>query len=180
MAATNTREREEKTSQFGSEPRSRIQDLGNFAKEQVKEQAAQTSSVLAEKARQAGSAVTGLAGEAVSELAGKAREVAATAFQTAGNVASTVGQTAQQATSAVGTGIKSLGGTVRENLPHSGMLGTASSTVAETLENTGQYVEEQGLTGIGRDVTNLIRRNPIPALFVGVFIGYMIARITRS
>jgi uncharacterized membrane-anchored protein YhcB (DUF1043 family) len=30
------------------------------------------------------------------------------------------------------------------------------------------------------DLTNLIRRNPIPALFVGIGIGFLLARVTRS
>jgi len=30
------------------------------------------------------------------------------------------------------------------------------------------------------DVTDLIRRNPIPALFVGIGLGFLLARLTTS
>ena len=45
-------------------------------------------------------------------------------------------------------------------------------------ENTGRYLQEEGLKGIAEDVTNLIRRNPIPALLAGVGVGFLIGRIT--
>jgi hypothetical protein len=76
--------------------------------------------------------------------------------------------------------MKSLAGTIREKAPHGGFVGQASSTVAETLERGGRYLEEQGLSGIGDDLTNLIRRNPIPALLVGIGVGFLLARATRS
>ena len=38
--------------------------------------------------------------------------------------------------------------------------------MADTLENTGKYLEEK-ISGIASDVTALIKRNLIPALFVG-------------
>jgi len=33
---------------------------------------------------------------------------------------------------------------------------------------------------MGDDITNMIRRNPIPALLVGIGIGFLLARATRS
>jgi hypothetical protein len=48
--------------------------------------------------------------------------------------------------------------------------------VAGTLESGGRYLEEQGLGGIAEDVTGLIRRNPIPAVLIGVGLGFMLAR----
>jgi hypothetical protein len=52
--------------------------------------------------------------------------------------------------------------------------------VASALDSTGHYLEEQGLSGMAEDLTNLIRRNPIPALLIGVGLGYLLARMTRS
>jgi hypothetical protein len=76
--------------------------------------------------------------------------------------------------------MKSLASSIREHTPRSGVMGTASSAVANTLESGGRYLEEEGLRGIGEDLTNLIRRNPIPALLVGIGVGYLLARATRS
>jgi hypothetical protein len=52
--------------------------------------------------------------------------------------------------------------------------------MADTLERGGRYLEEEGLRGIGQDLTNVIRRNPIPALLLGIGIGFLIARSLRS
>jgi hypothetical protein len=124
--------------------------------------------------------LTDKAMEMASTAASKAKDMASSAVSTAGEVASAVGQKAEDATCAVGGGIKSLAGTIREKGPHGGFTGQATSTVADALETTGSYLEEQGLSGIGEDLTNLIRRNPIPALLVGIGLGFLLARATRS
>jgi len=122
----------------------------------------------------------------------KAKEIATSAVETAkdtassvahamGEAGSAVGDKANEATSAVGGGMKSLAGTIREHTPHEGMLGTASASVADTLESGGRYLQEEGLRGMGEDVTNLIRRNPIPAVLIGIGVGFLLAKIsTRS
>jgi hypothetical protein len=108
-----------------------------------------------------------------------ARDYASQAGKKAGEAASYVGQKAEDAASAVGTGMKSLAGTIRESAPREGMLGSAGSAVASTLESGGRYLEEHGLSGIGEDLTEVIRRNPIPALLIGIGVGFLIARATR-
>jgi len=60
------------------------------------------------------------------------------------------------------------------------MLGNASGMVADSLDNAGRYLQEEGIVGMAEDVTELIRRNPIPAMLVGVGIGYMLAKLFRS
>jgi len=134
------------------------------------------ASAVADKSKDMASGVKDMASGAMD----KAKEMASSVAHTAGNVASAVGRKAEDATSAMGSGIKSLGGTIREQGPHSGMLGSATSGVAGALETSGRYLEEHGLSGIGEDLTNLIRRNPFPALLVGIGVGYLIARATRS
>jgi len=116
--------------------------------------------------------------DAGSNVADKARDMASSVASKAGDVASTISHKADDATSAVSGGIKNLAGTIRENLPHTGMLGSASGTIADTLESSSRYLQEEGLQGISEDLTNLIRRNPIPAMLVGVGIGYLLARST--
>ena len=71
-----------------------------------------------------------------------------------------------------------LAGTVREKLPHEGMVGTASGYVADALESGGRYLQQEGFSGMADDLTNLIRRNPIPALLFGIGLGYLLARST--
>lgn len=114
--------------------------------------------------------------EAAASMGDRAKEAAAAVQERAEHAASYVGQKAEDATSAVGGGLKSLSETIREKTPSSGMMGSASSAVADSLERTGRYLEEEGLGGMAEDLTDLIRRNPIPSLLVGVGIGFMLAR----
>jgi gas vesicle protein len=118
--------------------------------------------------------------DAASGLADKAKDVASTVVEKTKETASAFGQKAQDATHAVGRGMETLAGSVRQNLPQGGAIGTAASSVASGLQTGGQYLEKEGLPGIGQDVLNLIRRNPLPALFVGIGLGFILARATTT
>jgi len=139
-----------------------------------------TTTDLKNKAQEAGTAVADKAKDLASNVADKARGAASSVAQTASDVASNVGQRAEDATSSVGGGIRSLAGTIREKGPHSGMMGSATESIADTLESGGRYLEEEGLSGMGKDLVELIRRNPIPALLVGVGLGFLLAKALRS
>jgi len=60
------------------------------------------------------------------------------------------------------------------------MLGSAANRVADTLESGGKYLEQEGLSGMAGDLTDLVKKNPIPALLIAVAVGVLIARATRS
>jgi hypothetical protein len=156
--------------------KSKAQDAANTVTEKAKD----FGSSVAEKAKDFGSSVADKAKDAASTVADKTKDAASSVAHTAGDVASTVGHKAEDATSAVGNGMTSLAGTIREKAPHEGMLGSASATLADTLESGGRYLQEEGLKGIADDLTNLIKRNPLPALLVGIGLGFLLARATRS
>lgn len=99
---------------------------------------------------------------------------------TVGGAGSTIGAKANEAIAAVGSGMKSLAGTIREHAPKDSTLRTASSSLAESLESGGRYLQQEGLGGMAKDITNLVRRNPVPALLVGVGIGFLLAKVTSS
>jgi hypothetical protein len=111
-----------------------------------------------------------------ADAAAKAKEVGSTVAQKVGDASSYIGKKADDATSAVGSGMKSVAGAIRDKTPDNGMIGAAGSAVASTLEQGGRYLEEQGLSGVGNDLTNLIRRNPLPAVLIGIGVGYLVAR----
>jgi len=115
-----------------------------------------------------------------SEATSKAKDMGSTVTQKAGDAASFVGKKAEDATSSVGVGMKNLAGTIREKMPEKGMLGAAGTAVADTLESGGRYLQQQGLSGLGDDLTNMIRRNPIPAVLLGLGVGYLLARVTTT
>jgi hypothetical protein len=128
-----------------------------------------------DKAKDAANTAIDKAGDFASKAADKASSFASQAADKAGEYASKAGEKADSATSSVGSGMKNLADTVRENTPHSGMLGTASEQVASGLEAGGKYLEDKGLSGIGDDLTGLIKNHPIPAVLIGIGIGYLIA-----
>jgi len=118
--------------------------------------------------------------DAAGNVLNKAKQAASTVAEKAKDVAGAVGDKADTAVSSVGSGMQSLAGTIRDKGPSGGMLGSAASGVASALDSSGRYLEEQGLSGIADDMTNLIRRHPIPAILIGVGLGYLLARMTRS
>jgi hypothetical protein len=99
-----------------------------------------------------------------------------TATQQAGSALHSV---ADSATSAVGSGMESLAGTIRDHTPHEGMIGTASNAVADTLESGGRYLKEHTPAEMFNDVTDLIRRNPLTCVMVGLGVGFLLARLTK-
>jgi hypothetical protein len=149
----------------------------------------------ADKARESAGQAVDKAKEGAHNAADAARDAASHAGQAIGSAASAatqavqnaassaahaVGHKAEQATSALGSGMQSLADTVRDRGPESGMLGSASHYVADTLDSTGRYIEDRNLSGMFDDVTGLIRRNPIPAVLVGMGIGFLLGRVLRS
>jgi hypothetical protein len=140
----------------------------------------ETAPSVVDKAKDMASDVKDKVQDTAHAFTERAGEVASNVAHRTGEMASTVGKKVDRGVSAAGGGMQSFAETVRERGPSSGMLGSATSAVADTLENTGEYLESHGLSGVAEDLTGLIRRNPIPALLIGIGVGFLIARATRS
>jgi uncharacterized phage infection (PIP) family protein YhgE len=133
-----------------------------------------------ERAKDAAGGVADKVKEVASNVGQAAGNAASAVGQTAGNVATTIGHKAEDATAAAGRGMQNLGSTVRDKAPESGFLGTAADKVAGGLESAGKYLEDKNLSGMAEDLTGMIRRNPIPALLIGIGLGFLLARTMRS
>lgn len=96
-----------------------------------------------------------------SSLREMVKDAASGATPTTEGAASCVVRKAEAATAAVG-----------------GMAGAAASAVSEGIANTARHLRRDGLPGIAGDLTNLVRRHPIPAMLVGVGVGYLVSRAT--
>jgi hypothetical protein len=140
----------------------------------------ETAQSVVDKAKGMASDVKDKVQDTAHSFTERAGEAASNVANRAGEMASTVGKKVDSGVSSAGSGMQSFAETVRERGPSSGMLGSATSAVADTLENTGEYLESHGLSGVAEDLTGLIRRNPIPALLIGIGVGFLIARATRS
>jgi len=111
----------------------------------------------------------------------KAKDAMGHASEAVRSAGSAVAGVADQAAGGVGSGMQSLADTARRNLPHEGMMGTASKYVADGLEKGGKYLEEKGITGMGEDLSNLIKNHPVTAMLIGVGVGYLLGRtLSRS
>jgi hypothetical protein len=132
---------------------------------------------LRSKVEHAGAACMDQAKGLASAVMDQAQETASSMAHTVGTASATVGEKAKDTAAAIGSGMESLAGSIRHNLPREGLLGTASSSVAESLEGGGRYLQQQGLGGITKDIADLIRRNPVPALLVGVGIGFLLVKV---
>jgi hypothetical protein len=125
-------------------------------------------------ASSASSAATGVM-DMAKDAASYVGEQCKSAMNATTEAVGSVGKRAEDATHAAGAGIKSFGHSIRESSPEN-YVKSATGAVADTLENTGKYLEEEGLSGMAEDLTALIKRNPIPALFIGVGVGFLLAR----
>jgi ElaB/YqjD/DUF883 family membrane-anchored ribosome-binding protein len=164
--ATTTRNQTEgdKSRSLGSQAGQTAQDAARTAGQKAQETAQTVGQKAQEFAHTAGQ---------------KAQEFAHTAGQKVQEAATTVGHKAEDTTAAVGRGLENAADRVREKLPHEGMLGRASEAFADTLDRTGRYIEERNIRGIANDVTEVIRRNPIPAVLVAVGLGFLLGRTLR-
>jgi len=171
----------------GQQSMDKARDAGQQAVDKTKEAA----SSVGRMASNAASSVGHLASAAVSSVGHAAGQAASSVGHAAGQAASSVGHMATDAASAAGhtadnwagsagSGLKKLGDTISSQAPREGMLGTAAQSVAQTIREGGKYIEDAKLSGMAEDFTQLVRRNPLPAILVGVAVGFLIGRSMRS
>jgi hypothetical protein len=48
-----------------------------------------------------------------------------------------------------------------------------TGSIGGALEDTGHYLKNDGLRHISADVTGMIRRNPLPAILIGIGAGFL-------
>jgi len=133
-----------------------------------------------DKARDAASGIGDKVKDVASHVGQAAGSAASAVGSAAGNVATTIGHKAEDVTASAGRGMQNLGEKVREKGPESGFLGSVTEKVAGGMESAGKYLEDKNLSGMAEDITGMIRRNPIPALLIGVGLGFLLARTMRS
>jgi ElaB/YqjD/DUF883 family membrane-anchored ribosome-binding protein len=153
-------------------PRKEMQTAG--------EKLQQAGSHIGQAAQEATQAAGQKAQDFVSTAGQKAQDLAHTAGQKVQEAAHVAGQKAEDATASLGSGLQTAADKVRGAGPHEGMLGRATEAVAGVLDQGGKYLEQKHLTGMANDVTEVIKRNPIPAVLIAVGFGYLLGRTLRS
>jgi uncharacterized protein YjbJ (UPF0337 family) len=56
------------------------------------------------------------------------------------------------------------------------MAGAAATAVTDTVAGAGTSVQEKGVQALPRDLVGVIRRYPVPALLIGLGIGFVLGR----
>jgi ElaB/YqjD/DUF883 family membrane-anchored ribosome-binding protein len=116
----------------------------------------------------------------VSNLADQAKSAAQNVGEKAKHAGEYVRDKADQGASQVGKGMESLAGTIRDRGPQAGLLGKATTGVADTLDSAGRYLDQQGMSGMVDDLTSMIKNHPVPAMLIGIGLGFMLARLTTT
>lgn len=87
------------------------------------------------------------------------------------------GNPADVAAAIVGEQFESAADTLRGTLSQESRIAGAAGVLADRLESSGHYLQEQGLTGAIDELESLIRRYPIQALLLGAGLGYALSRL---
>lgn len=108
----------------------------------------------------------------------KGKEMADQASEKIQNAGNTVSERTDKAISSVGEKVTGFADTIRGNIDTQagGKLNRAAKSVADKLESGGQYLSENGLNEISRDLTAVIKSNPIGSLCVGLGLGFLVGR----
>lgn len=114
--------------------------------------AQESATGLKDKAQDAMSSLKSTASDLASTATDKARAAVNTVSEQASNLASNIGDQAQ----------------------------SAMHKVEDGWEAGRQYISEHGIQGMASDVSDLVRRYPLPALALGVCCGFFLARTMRD
>ena len=128
----------------------------------------------------AASSLADSAKDAANKTSEAVKDAASTVAHKTADAGSYIAHKAEDATTAVGGEMQSLAGSIRSKGPHEGMLGNATSAVANTLDTCGRELKEHGLGGIADDITNTIRKHPVPAILCGIGLGFLLARVVAK
>jgi hypothetical protein len=130
--------------------------------------------------KEAGADALHKAKDAGADALGKAKEAAVAVGEMASEAVSAVGQKADDLAGSAGHEIRDFGDNIAKKGPQDGLTGTASKAVADTIKGSGQYIEEAKLSGIARDVEQVVRNHPVPALLICFGIGYCVGRALKD
>lgn len=140
-----------------------------------------------DKAGNAAELIQQRVGQFASDVEDRAYRVAGAVANATSNAKSAVsqavtdaGQKADQLTSHAGAGIQHLANNLGQRAPQTGVAGTAVKAVADSVRETGKYLEEAKLSGAADDAVALVRRYPVPAMLLAVGLGWYLARNSRK
>jgi len=160
-----------------------IRERANEAQEKVEsvaDKAKQGAQQMADKGRDMANAAIEKGRDVASNVMEKGKEMAHSAAERAKEMGNQARERADSGVATVGSRIRSAAESIKEHAPEGGVLGSAASSLHDTLENTGRYLEEKGVSGAAEDLTGLIRRHPVPSVLVGIGLGILLGQFLTS
>lgn len=133
-----------------------------------------------EAAKEMGEDAFGKVKEAGNAALGKARDAMSSVGEMATETATVAGRKAEDMAAAAGHRIAGLGDTLAARAPHEGIAGTAAQAVADTIKSGGHYLEEHKISGMARDMEQVVKNHPIPALLCVFGIGFCLGRMLKD
>ena len=115
--------------------------------------------------------------EAGTEALGKAKEAAASVGSMATSAVTAAGQKVDDLTKGGGHSIRQLGERLDKQAGDTGIAAHATHAIADTLRTSGQYLEEHKLGDMAKDVGELVKAHPVPAMLVCFGLGFCFGRM---
>jgi phage-related minor tail protein len=117
--------------------------------------------------------------ESASAAGHRVSEAASQVTHRASEMASQAKDRTEQAVSGVGQRLTSLAGTIQSSAPREGMIGSAASSVASSLETSGRYLQDHGLNDMVSDVGTVVKRYPLASVCVCFSLGLLLGMSSR-
>jgi hypothetical protein len=113
-----------------------------------------------------------------SDLKKKVQDTVSSLTSQASTVASTAASKVSETASRVGEKVSTMAGSLRDKVTE-GPLGDAAGAVAQQWQAGRDYLREHDVADLGREVTHLVRRHPLPAMLAAFGLGVLLGRALR-
>ncbi len=85
------------------------------------------------------------------------------------------GRTGEQSTSSyVSSTIDSIGNAISEYLPNSEVFAKSGKAITDSFKTAEGYFKNHDMKAMSEDLTNVVKRNPLPSVWLGVGIGFLL------
>jgi len=114
------------------------------------------------------------ASEKAAKVTQKIRDVASDVSCEVSDLGNRAESSADRAIGTLGEKLHGYAETLREKAPTEGSVGSAARSVAGGLESGADYLSKHGVSDMAGEVTALVRRHPLRALWVGIGAGVLL------
>lgn len=89
-----------------------------------------------------------------------------------------VSATANSAVASVGGTMSGMANSIRQHTPAAVAPYTEKATAG--LQHAGEYLQHGSIGGMAEDLTQVVRRHPVPSLLIGATLGFLLGRKLRG